>query len=211
MHCTLNRKYLVTPYKYLWHRTRCNLSLQSSSTCKHVLLRKNAKSLNAMTPLRFWSPLHTTIMKTKLNKLYGRLGLWYLSTALSDEEWHLWTHTSTQNKVCLTCVVPYTNWANVLTGVSLSKELERMRAAEIIHGHPITWWHELLGLIEMRDLCLWLKGKHFVLFLCTLQHCTYVWYTKTYEHRNSVILLGSIGKNYLWLKYPESIHNSQER
>lgn len=107
----IHDKWYMYIYMYMihdkWYRTRCNLTLQSYS--KHVLLRKNAKSLTAMAPLWFWSLLHTTIMRTKLNELYGRWGLWYLSTAVSEEEWHLWTHPSTQNKVCLTCGVSYTN------------------------------------------------------------------------------------------------------
>lgn len=95
------------------------------------------------------------------------------------------------------------HWTNGL--FDLSKKIQHMRAAEIIHTYPTTWWPELLGLIQMRDLCLWLKGKHFVLLLCILQHCRHTWCSKPNEHLNGVRKLRflSIGKNQLWLKYTE--------
>lgn len=99
-----------------------------------------------------------------------------------------------------------------------------MRVAEITKSHSIIQWQELFGLIQMRDLCPLLKGKHFVLFLCILQHCRYVWYSKPHEHLNVVSdpwckrirqhrqhLLGSTGKNNLCLKLTESMDNSQEK
>lgn len=98
------------------------------------------------------------------------------------------------------CSIINKHWTNVLFG--LSKKIQLMRAAEIIHIYPITWWHELLGLIQMRDLCLWLKGKHFVLFLCILLHCRYTWCFKPQENLNGVrkLRFPSMGKNQLWLK-----------
>lgn len=87
--------------------------------------------------------------------------------------------------------------------------------------HTMAWtaWADI-----DKGSCPLLKQKHILLFLCMLQHCGYVWYSKPYEHLNILSdpwckstkqhrqhLLGSIGKSHLCLKYTESTHNAQEK